>query len=258
VSTLPESFWSKMPLGMGVRVLARDPNHLIAFDKPIGVLSHPNTREDERRSLLICRYDEIGEFYYWSDLTECLRDPRYLPRVWLLNRLDAHTSGVILGTANEELAHEIRECFKREDVRKIYRALVFGVTPKPREEWRDLLLIRRQGGHIRTMDGGNIPAESTMTLVRENRQEPHLSVIQLEPRTGRSHQLRVQCARRGLPIVGDATYGEFKRNREFARRTGCKRLFLHSFETSVEYEFKGRKFSFSAQSPMPREFDEFL
>jgi len=247
-----------MPLGLGVRMLARDPNHLIAFDKPMGVLSHPNSRDDERRSLLICHYDKIGEFFYWSDLAESTRDPLYLPRIWLLNRLDSYTSGVILATASEELAHEIRGRFKREEVRKIYRALVFGKAPKPQEKWRDLLLIRKQGGHIRTMDGGNIPAECTMRLVKEGRREPRLSLLQLEPHTGRSHQLRVQCARRGLPIVGDATYGEFKRNREFARRTRCKRLFLHSFETSIDYEFQGQKFSFSACSPLPKEFDEFL
>ncbi|HXC01042.1 MAG TPA: RNA pseudouridine synthase [Opitutaceae bacterium] len=258
MKALPESFWSKMPFGLGVRILARDANHLIAFDKPMGVLSHPNSREDERRSLLICHYDEIGEFYYWHDLKEGVMDPSYMPRVWLLNRLDAYTSGVILATANEALAHEIRGRFKREEVRKTYRALVFGTVPKPKEAWRDLLLIRKQGGHIRTMDGGNIPAECTMRLVRESRQEPRLSLLELEPHTGRSHQLRVQCARRGLPIVGDATYGEFKRNREFKRRTGCKRLFLHSFETSIDYELNGRKFAFSACSPVPPEFEEFL
>ena len=137
-----------MPFGLGVRILARDANHLIAFDKPMGVLSHPNSREDERRALLICHYDEIGEFYYWHDLKEDARGPSYLPRIWLLNRLDAYTSGVILATANEALAHEIRGRFKREEVRKTYRALVFGTVPKPKEAWRDLLLIRKQGGHI--------------------------------------------------------------------------------------------------------------
>jgi 23S rRNA pseudouridine955/2504/2580 synthase len=66
--------------------------------------------------------------------------------------------------------------------------------------------------------------------------------------------LRVQCARRGLPVVGDQTYGDFRRNREFARRTGLKRLFLHSLETSISYDLAGRSFTFTASAPLPEDF----
>jgi 23S rRNA-/tRNA-specific pseudouridylate synthase len=79
-------------------------------------------------------------------------------------------------------------------------------------------------------------------------------LLRLQPHTGRSHQLRVQCARRGLPIVGDQTYGDFRLNREFARHTGWKRLFLHSAETAFRYERRGRSFTFSARAPAPAEF----
>lgn len=80
------------------------------------------------------------------------------------------------------------------------------------------------------------------------------SLLRLEPRTGRSHQLRVQCAKRGLPIVGDQTYGDFGLNRTLAKATGAKRLFLHSLETAFDYEFGGRKLKFKAVAPLPGEF----
>ena len=83
---------------------------------------------------------------------------------------------------------------------------------------------------------------------------PPLALVQLDPQTGRSHQLRVQCARRGLPIVGDQTYGDFRRNREFAKATGCKRLFLHSLATRFNYELNRRTFTFAATTPLPNEF----
>jgi 23S rRNA-/tRNA-specific pseudouridylate synthase len=70
--------------------------------------------------------------------------------------------------------------------------------------------------------------------------------------------LRVQCALRHLPIVGDATYGDFPRNREFAKGTGLKRLFLHSLETSFDYEFGGRPHHFAARAPLPEEFETVL
>jgi 23S rRNA-/tRNA-specific pseudouridylate synthase len=66
--------------------------------------------------------------------------------------------------------------------------------------------------------------------------------------------LRVQCAKRHLPIIGDQTYGDFARNREFAKATGEKRLFLHSLETSFDYEHAGRLWHFSAKAPLPVEF----
>jgi 23S rRNA-/tRNA-specific pseudouridylate synthase len=125
--------------------------------------------------------------------------------------------------------------------------------------WRDRLAIAKHGGRIRTgADGGHVPAESRMRVVQMGRREPKRSLLRLEPLTGRSHQLRVQCAKRGLPIVGDQTYGDFARNREFARLAGTKRLFLHSRETSFTYEFLGRQHAFTAEAPLPEEFERFL
>jgi 23S rRNA-/tRNA-specific pseudouridylate synthase len=83
-------------------------------------------------------------------------------------------------------------------------------------------------------------------------------LIKLEPRTGRSHQLRVQCAKRHLPIVGDQTYGDFTRNRAFAKQAGTKRLFLHSSETSFLYEWRSREFQFTARAALPSEFEQSL
>lgn len=252
-----KNFWASLPLGPGVELLAQDENGLAAFAKPAGVLSHPNEKKDEARSLLTARYSVDGEVYAWSADSSVAGEATR--RLWLLNRLDSATSGVILVAADETLAHEIRAHFKRKQVRKIYAALVFGTPRQSSELWRDLLAVEKRGGHVRTNTGaGNIPSECRMKVVRAGKREPRLSLLQLEPRTGRSHQLRVQCAKRHLPIVGDQTYGDFPRNREFAKQTKEKRLFLHSFETTFEYEFKGKKFSFSARAPLPEEFEKFL
>ena len=157
--------------------------------------------------------------------------------------------------ASNELAAEIRAQFKRKQVSKTYSALVFGRPAKAIETWKDMVAVQKKGGHIRTAaDAGRVPAESVMKLVRARPAPEPLALIQLEPRTGRSHQLRVQCAKRHMPIVGDQTYGDFGRNREFAKRTGEKRLFLHSLATRFDYEWKGRKWSFAAKAPLPPEF----
>jgi 23S rRNA pseudouridine955/2504/2580 synthase len=58
--------------------------------------------------------------------------------------------------------------------------------------------------------------------------------------------------------VGDQTYGDFRLNREFAKATGCRRLFLHSLETRFSYELNRRTHAFAATAPLPDEFAEFL
>ena len=253
MSALPESFWAELPLGRGVVLLAHDANGLAALAKPAGVLSHPNAAGDEARSLLNARYTLEGEFFEWVAASGETR------KLWLLNRLDSATSGAILTAGSEDLALEIRAEFKRKQVRKIYHALVFGAPRQAVELWRDLLAVDKRGGKVRvTASTGHVPAESQMSVLRSGRGTPRVTLIRLEPRTGRSHQLRVQCAKRLLPIVGDQTYGDFQANREFAKMAGTKRMFLHSLESRFEYEFHGQKFSFAAKAPLPPEFEKSL
>jgi 23S rRNA-/tRNA-specific pseudouridylate synthase len=97
------AFWEALPLGRDVTLIARDANGLAALNKPAGVLSHPNTTGDQPRSLLNARYVLDGEFFEWTSPGSSA--PR---RLWLLNRLDSATSGVILAAANADLAREIR------------------------------------------------------------------------------------------------------------------------------------------------------
>jgi 23S rRNA-/tRNA-specific pseudouridylate synthase len=219
-----------------------------AFAKPAGVLSHPNTPHDEARALLTCRYDPQRECFVWRGAEGAAS------RLWLLNRLDSGTSGVILAAGDENLARTVKAQFARRKVQKVYQAIVFGVPRAQREVWRDRFAVEKRDGIIRTGYEGNIPAEAHFSVLRRKPGLVPLALVQLDPKTGRSHQLRVQCARRGLPIVGDQTYGDFRLNREFARRTGLKRLFLHSLETSISYELAGRSFPFSASTPLPAEF----
>lgn len=268
MSALPEDFWTTLPLGPGVRLLNVDRNGVAAFDKPVGVLSHPNQAKDAARALLNASYTLDGEFFEWT--VPVATDeaagkgkggkggapPR---RLWLLNRLDSGTSGVILVAASAELAAAIRTLFRQKHIQKIYHALVFGTPTKPSEVWQDRLAVQKKGGRIRTQAGGNIPSESQMKVLQAKRSgSPLLTLIQLEPRTGRSHQLRVQCAQRYLPIVGDATYGNFSANRDFSRATGLKRLCLHSHQTRFSYVFAGKAYPFLATAPTPEAFLQAL
>lgn len=255
MSTIPPTFWKTLPLVGGVALLGRDGNGLGALAKPAGVLSHPNEPGADRgRALLEAEYDFEAECFAWTDVAS--GDKR---RLWLLNRLDSATSGVVLVAADGGLATDMRAQFQRKAVAKTYVALVFGAPRVPRETWRDRLAVERKGGVVRSSAaGGHIPAESDCRVLRAVHGQQPLALLELKPRTGRTHQLRVQCSKRQLPIVGDQTYGDFRRNREFAKATGLKRMFLHSLETQVRYSWKGRDWSFAARAEVPAEFESAL
>jgi 23S rRNA-/tRNA-specific pseudouridylate synthase len=247
VSAAGAELWNSLPSGRGVTLIKHDANGLAALSKPAGVLSHPNTPKDQPRALLDARYDKDGECFTWRDASGNER------RLWLLNRLDSATSGVVLVASDESIANEVKELFARHAVTKLYNALVFGRPRAASEMWRDRIGVERRGTHVRA-GAGQVPAQSEMRVLRAESGESSLALLELKPLTGRTHQLRVQCAKRHLPIVGDATYGDFKRNREFAKATGLKRLFLHSVETRLEYKRGGRRFAFHAVAPLPEEF----
>ena len=139
------SFWETLPLGRGFTLLTHDANGLAAFAKPAGGLSHPNTPRDQPRSLLNASYVSEGEYYQFGDASGTTR------RLWLLNRLDGATSGVILAAASAELAGEIRQMFQRKQVHKVYNALVFGVPAGSPQTWRDRLVVQKKGGVVRTV-----------------------------------------------------------------------------------------------------------
>lgn len=250
VSITDVSFdWRSLPLGRDVEVLHHDAHGLAALNKPAGLLSHPNERGDEARALLSCRYDLEEQCFTWKTDSGAER------RLWLLNRLDGATSGVILVAADAGLARAIRLHFARKQVRKIYHALVFGKLSERTQDWRDLVAVQKKRGVVRAnAQRGNVPATTGVQLVRHAQGAFSTSLLRLEPHTGRSHQLRVQCAKRHLPIVGDQTYGDFGLNRNFAKTTGIKRLFLHSLETSFTYEWNGKPVPFRATAPLPKEF----
>lgn len=246
--TTADYFWQVLPLGPGVKVLGHDANGVGALDKPAGVLSHPNEARDAARSLLACPYDHEAECFVWKTAAgEC--------RLWLLNRLDGATSGVILVAADAALARVIKQQFAKKQIRKVYQALVFGKPVERVALWNDRLAVQKAGGMVRTSaTRGHVPANTQMQFLKTAQGAFSTSLLRLEPHTGRSHQLRVQCAKRRLPIVGDQTYGDFALNRAFAKATGLKRLFLHSLETGFDYELDGRKWSFRAAASLPAEF----
>ena len=259
MSAKPEA----LPLHAGVRVLAEHPCGLVAVDKPEEVLSHPNGSEDNARSVLNANYSLEEEAYHVRDGKGGIR------RVWLINRLDGPTSGVLLLATTEVAAVAARKAFATRAVAKGYLAVCVGRNRLPvlRGTWDDLLVTRRGGpGGARTeplLPGQppRGPATQALTHVRVGpKGEGAVDLVQLhlEPKTGRTHQLRVQCAMRGHPILGDKTYGDFDANRALGAERGFRRLFLHAESLELAPVVAGERVRFAVRSPAPAEFAAVL
>lgn len=242
----------QLPLTDGVNVLASNEDGLVALEKPIGVLSHPNSEQDTKRSLLEAEYDYDNEVFTWEDAAGETRS------AWLINRLDSPTSGVILLGLNLEISQLIKQCFATHKVHKTYYALVKRAPSRPAGAWNDVLKKDLKNGQRLIKQAQMIPAKTRYQVMKSPVGGFPVCLIKLMPLTGRTHQLRVQCQKHGHPIVGDRTYGSFSFNREVAHETDERRMMLHSGETVVNYAYKGKIREFKAVSAMPEAFQKVM
>lgn len=229
----------------GVREVHRD-EVLWVLDKPPGVLSHPNppARESKEstetsRSLLEAPYDSEREMFR-------LRPPGGRERqVYLLHRLDLETSGLILCAFEPGAAKKVKQALYRREVEKEYQALVLGAPRRHEGEWADHLEKTSRGGRVevRVRPRGRPNAFSRFRVLRRF-PGPGLALLALAPGSGRTHQLRVQAASRGLPIAGDDRYGDFTANRFLAEQVGLDRMFLHASGLTLLHPSSGERVSF--------------
>ena len=234
----------RWPLGPGVEVVKQGPAGLYALNKPSGIRSQPKEGGKDPLALLTCSYSLKDEAYH-------IPPDKGGGKVWLLHRLDAGTSGAILVADQETTAEEVKKAFAEHRVKKTYVALVFGGPKESEAVWRDRIEVKKEGGQARGRAGAGVWAEAKMR-VREKFQGKAgpMALLELQPKTGRTHQLRIQCAQRHLPIVGDRTYGDFQKNRLFGAIAGSDTFFLHSERVQLDVAEK----SFDVLVSLPKHF----
>lgn len=122
----------ELPLGEGVRVLEHNEDGLVALEKPAGLMVHPNKPEERKFSMLYAHYHYEKECFHWEV-------DGVSKRVWLINRIDSPTSGVVLVALDEALAKEIKQQFATHRVNKVYHAIVKRVPSNHTGTWSDML-----------------------------------------------------------------------------------------------------------------------
>ena len=160
-------------------------------------------------------------------------------RPGVVHRLDRDTSGVIIGARTKEAAEYLKKQFAARTVKKVYHAVVSG-APKLAEAVIDLPIGRNPTAP--STFRVDAKGKAAVTTYRTLRQGAHHSLVELRPKTGRTHQLRVHMQYIGNPIFGDRVYGETK---------GAVRLYLHAESLEITLPSSKRQ-TFTA--PAPKEF----
>lgn len=176
-----------------------------------------------------------------DDMLEALRNKKgEKPR--LVHRLDRDTSGVLVVARTRQAAMRLAEAFRARETKKTYWALVKGV-PKKAEARVSTWLVKEQtpdGDRMRVAKHGESDADHAISSYRVVEQAGQtLSWLEMEPYTGRTHQLRVHAAHIGCPIIGDPKYFEADQNWEFPGGIQ-KRLHLHARRIVIPHPDGGR------------------
>ncbi|MDR2209326.1 MAG: RluA family pseudouridine synthase [Azoarcus sp.] len=171
----------------------------------------------------------------------------------LAHRLDRETSGLLIVAKKRSALTALHDMMRKGYMEKHYLTLVAGQWPNPLQHVRAPLLkyLTEEGERrVRVSELGK-PAHSIVRLIKRWR---HFSLLDVELKTGRTHQIRVHLSHLGFPIAGDDKYGDFTLNRMLGG-DGLRRMFLHATKLVFEHPVKGGKLVFEV--PLPAELQDF-
>ncbi len=168
----------------------------------------------------------------------------------LVHRLDRETSGVIIAARTKPAAAFFSAAFAGRDVKKTYLAVVCGGAPAPEAGEIALALKKSSRKGLDVMDVAK-DGQAALTRYRTLAATPEAALVELQPETGRMHQLRAHLAAIGRPIAGDGKYGGLYR----IGGTDIPRLLLHAAALDVPHMEGGRR---TFVAPPPADFAEVV
>jgi len=217
---------------------------LLVVDKPAGMVVHVGAGV-KSGTLVNALLHHIGKL---SSVGGELRPG-------IVHRLDKMTSGLVLVAKNDAAHRQLSEQFKARAVHKTYTVLVHGRAANESGEIRKP--VGRDPVRRTRMKVGGLRAREALTRYRVIRRLAHFTLLEAEPQTGRTHQIRVHFSSLGHPIVGDTLYGAPAKRRVAGREVATlMRTFLHAKSLEFHHPRTGKLLKLEA--PLPRELGDFL
>ena len=204
-------------------------DNVIVINKPAGILTHAKGTES----------DEFTVADFFKRYSTYALDTN---RAGIVHRLDRDTSGVIIGARNNETANLLKKQFAKRLTKKTYIAITTGI-PKLEKARIDLPIARnpKKPATFKVSSNGKV-AITDYKVLKTNE---NYALIELMPKTGRTHQLRVHLNYINCPILGDKIYGTKK----------ADRMYLHAEKLEITIPNKGRM---TFEAKLPKEFKDIF
>lgn len=221
------------PQDIPLKIIYEDDDILIV-DKPAGMAVHPapGCEDNTVVNALLSRYREL---------------PSLSPeRPGIIHRLDKDTSGLMIIAKSPLAFNKLAKDFAERKIEKRYLALLIGNLPL--DEGRIELPIGRDPFDRKKMKV-TLGGKEALTKFKVLKRYDGFTLVDVEIKTGRTHQIRVHFSYQGYPIAGDEIYGKGK-------ISGLERQFLHAYRLSFKHPRTEEKLSFT--SPLPEDLRRFL
>jgi len=230
-----------VPQAMPLDIVYED-EALIVVNKPAGMVVHPAPGNPDKTLV-------NALLFHCRDLSGI----GGVLRPGIVHRLDKDTSGLIVAAKSDDAHRGLSSQFEKHDVHKKYLALVWGDVKGSHGEI--VAAVGRHPVHRKKMSTKSRHGRGALTLWKVRERYGAVTLLEVEIKTGRTHQIRVHLSSIGYPVVGDAVYGNASRIKTVAdaelkaKLRAFRRQALHAAQLSFIHPMRNERMVFTADLP---------
>lgn len=222
---------------MHINVLYED-NHLLIVEKPVNIAVQEDASKDMDllnmlKSYIKEKYNKPGDVY-----------------LGLVHRLDRPVGGVMVFARTSKAASRLSNELRKQQIYRKYKAIIRGTLPNKQGKLVDYLYKDRKKNLVSVVSSKNKDGKKAILEYKVLSKKDNLSMLEVELKTGRSHQIRVQLANQGTPLYGDQKYGEH------VNKHG-QQIALWASSLSVKHPTKDEMITVESEPPKEYPWAEF-
>lgn len=220
-----------------VKVIYED-NHLLVVEKPVNILSQGDDTNDKDMVNLLKnyvkeKYNKPGNVF-----------------IGLVHRLDRPVGGVMVFAKTSKAASRLSEQVRNKSFKKTYRAVIHGTMNKKEDTLKDYLYKNKKTNMVSVVNKNHKEAKNAELDYETLQSKNNCSLVQIDLKTGRPHQIRVQFASRKHPLFGDQRYGQD------VNKVG-QQIALWSYKIEITHPTTKEKMEFICEPPKEYPWDLF-
>ena len=218
-----------------VKVIYED-NHLLVVEKPVNILSQGDDTNDKDMVNLLKNY--IKEKY---------NKPGNV-FIGLVHRLDRPVGGVMVFAKTSKAASRLSEQVRNKSFKKTYRAVIHGTMNKKEDTLKDYLYKNKKTNMVSVVNKNHKDAKNAELDYKTLKSKNNFSLVEIDLKTGRPHQIRVQFSSRNHPLFGDQRYGQD------VNKVG-QQIALWSYKIEITHPTTKEKMEFVCEPPKEYPWD---